>query len=196
MNANKPVACIQDLNEVKRKQLVYGQGMDWKDPLYIHPVKTLFIDAENRDELIGQEFETYLEKLSQDFKDGFREGVLYCEDVAKQPTLYGQDAHPANHVTDSDYADAILQRDNYHAIADNLAEAIGAYFGIDIGEHSSANNPWAVALEHIESPHPAKTLTDEEIYKIYCEVEDTKCPSDDFEYMMFARAILRKEQEK
>ena len=42
--------------------------------------------------------------------------------------------------------------------------------------------------------HPAKTLTDEEIYKIYCEVEDTKCPSDDFEYMMFARAILRKAQ--
>ena len=40
------------------------------------------------------------------------------------------------------------------------------------------------------------TLTDEEIYKIYCEVEDTKCPSDDFEYMMFARAILRKAQEK
>jgi hypothetical protein len=43
--------------------------------------------------------------------------------------------------------------------------------------------------------HPAKTLTDEEIYKIYLEVEDTKCSSDDFEYMMFARAILRKAQE-
>ena len=42
----------------------------------------------------------------------------------------------------------------------------------------------------------AKTPTDEEIYKIYCEVEDKKCPSDDFEYMMFARAILRKAQEK
>ena len=44
--------------------------------------------------------------------------------------------------------------------------------------------------------HPVKELTDEEIYKIYCEVEDTKCPSDDFEYMMFARAILKKAQEK
>jgi hypothetical protein len=44
--------------------------------------------------------------------------------------------------------------------------------------------------------NPAKTLTDEEIYKVYLEVEDAKCPSDDFEYMMFARAILRKAQEK
>jgi hypothetical protein len=41
-----------------------------------------------------------------------------------------------------------------------------------------------------------RELTDEEIYKIYCEVEDTKCPSDDFEYMVFARAILKKASEK
>ena len=59
-----------------------------------HPVKELFKDAENRDELIGQEFETYLEKLTQDFKEGFKEGVLFCEDVARRPALYGQDTHP------------------------------------------------------------------------------------------------------
>jgi len=41
-----------------------------------------------------------------------------------------------------------------------------------------------------------KELTDEEIYKVYLEVEDAKCPSDDFEYMMFARAILKKASEK
>lgn len=33
----EPVACVQDLEEVKRKHLVYEMGMDWKDPLYTHP---------------------------------------------------------------------------------------------------------------------------------------------------------------
>jgi len=33
----KPVACVQDLDEVKRKHLVYEKGMDWKDPLYTTP---------------------------------------------------------------------------------------------------------------------------------------------------------------
>jgi hypothetical protein len=31
------VACVQDLDEVKRKHLVYEKGMDWKDPLYTIP---------------------------------------------------------------------------------------------------------------------------------------------------------------
>ena len=35
--AQEPVACIQDLDEVKRKHLVYEKGMDWKDPLYTTP---------------------------------------------------------------------------------------------------------------------------------------------------------------
>ena len=33
----EPVACVQDLDEVKRKHLVYEKGMDWKDPLYTAP---------------------------------------------------------------------------------------------------------------------------------------------------------------
>ncbi len=28
---------VQDLDEVKRKHLVYECGFDWKDPLYTHP---------------------------------------------------------------------------------------------------------------------------------------------------------------
>jgi hypothetical protein len=35
--AQEPVACVQDLDEVKRKHLVYEKGMDWKDPLYTAP---------------------------------------------------------------------------------------------------------------------------------------------------------------
>jgi hypothetical protein len=33
----EPVAVVQDLDEVKRKHLVYECGFDWKDPLYTHP---------------------------------------------------------------------------------------------------------------------------------------------------------------
>ena len=33
----EPVACVQDLDEVKRKHLVYEKGMDWKDSLYTSP---------------------------------------------------------------------------------------------------------------------------------------------------------------
>ena len=33
----EPVACVQDLGEVKRKHLVYEKGMDWEDPLYTAP---------------------------------------------------------------------------------------------------------------------------------------------------------------
>lgn len=39
----EPVACVQDLDEVKRKHLVYQKGMDWKDPLYTTPPQRLWV---------------------------------------------------------------------------------------------------------------------------------------------------------
>jgi hypothetical protein len=41
----------------------------------------------------------------------------------------------------------IQERDNYHEWADKLADGIATHFGIEIGEHSSDNNPWAIALD-------------------------------------------------
>jgi hypothetical protein len=35
----EPVAVVQDLDEVKRKRLVYELGFDWKDPLYASPLQ-------------------------------------------------------------------------------------------------------------------------------------------------------------
>jgi hypothetical protein len=53
---------------------------------------------------------------------------------------------------DDDLWDATLRdRDAYHEWADKLAEGIAKHFGIDIGEHSNQNLPWAEALEYIES---------------------------------------------
>lgn len=46
------------------------------------------------------------------------------------------------------------QRDRAEEIATELAEAIGEYFGCDVGEHSSGNCPWENALGVL---HTAKT---------------------------------------
>ncbi|CAG2129328.1 hypothetical protein [Cupriavidus numazuensis] len=52
---------------------------------------------------------------------------------------------------DAALSQTIDERDRYHAAADKLAEAIAAYFHVDIGEHSSASCPWEGALAAIES---------------------------------------------
>lgn len=55
----------------------------------------------------------------------------------------------------NDSLDEVMkERDHYHDIADGLAESIAEYFGADIGEHSSANCPWAEALRVIEESLP------------------------------------------
>lgn len=36
----------------------------------------------------------------------------------------------------------LIQRDLYHDIADELAERIAKITGVEIGEHSSNNDPW------------------------------------------------------
>jgi hypothetical protein len=50
----------------------------------------------------------------------------------------------------------LKERDDYHDMADKLAQAIGAYFNVEIGEHSNLNCPWLQALEAIESAEPAE----------------------------------------
>jgi hypothetical protein len=43
----------------------------------------------------------------------------------------------------------LRERDRYHEVADDLAQAIAKHLDVDIGEHSSANCPWDEALEAI-----------------------------------------------
>ena len=47
--AQEPVACVQDLDEVKRKHLVYEKGMDWKDPLYTAPPQRPWVGLTDED---------------------------------------------------------------------------------------------------------------------------------------------------
>ena len=49
----------------------------------------------------------------------------------------------------------IRDRDTYHDWSDKLAEAIAKHFGVDIGEHSNVNLPWAEALAAINDAAPA-----------------------------------------
>jgi hypothetical protein len=46
--------------------------------------------------------------------------------------------------------DALKERDTYHEWADELANAIARHTGYEIGEHSSDNNPWRMALNALE----------------------------------------------
>lgn len=45
------------------------------------------------------------------------------------------------------HGDTVDDRDQYQTMADQLAEAIARMTGVDIGEHSSMNNPWENALQ-------------------------------------------------
>ena len=56
--AQEPVACVQDLDEVKRKHLVYEKGMDWKDPLYTTPPQRTWVELtdEEKADLVHELF--------------------------------------------------------------------------------------------------------------------------------------------
>jgi hypothetical protein len=60
-------------------------------------------------------------------------------------------APPARPTDDELWDKTLSERDDYIDWADRLSEAIGKHLGIDIGEHSSAHNPWQAALDALES---------------------------------------------
>lgn len=59
-------------------------------------------------------------------------------------------------------------RDKAQEWADRLAYAIAAYFGVEVGEHSNAENPWLNALRLVEHPpaKPAPQTVGERLYVI------------------------------
>lgn len=67
-----------------------------------------------------------------------------AEDSAKGA---GDDLRKIIDNLDRSLGQTIDERDRYHRIADMLANAIAEHFGVDIGEHSSANCPWTNALD-------------------------------------------------
>ena len=59
---------------------------------------------------------------------------------------------------DKDLIQALTERDEYHEMADKLAEGIALHFDGDIGEHSSSNSPWDRALDLLDSAACAETM--------------------------------------
>lgn len=73
---------------------------------------------------------------------------LYAAPAPAEP------AAPARPTDDALWDQTLRERDDYQDWADKLAESISRFIGFGIGEHSSANNPWARALDMM----PAGTL--------------------------------------
>ena len=80
--------------------------------------------------------------------------IAYCGDLvggASAPThwmpLPDSSASAARPADDELWDKTLKERDDYHEWADKLAAAIAEHTGVDIGEHSSANNPWHEAIE-------------------------------------------------
>jgi hypothetical protein len=59
------------------------------------------------------------------------------------------DAERAKH--DAALDEVMCERDEYHDMADRLAQAIADHLLVPIGEHSNCNCPWTRALEEIEN---------------------------------------------
>lgn len=97
-------------------------------------------------------------------------------------------AHPAN-VAQVGEEQIITQRDAFHDVADNLANAIAAHFGVDIGEHSSVNCPWDEALRVIEEAGQVGELSADVILGYAREV-GILGPVSDGNALKYARLVL------
>jgi hypothetical protein len=70
------------------------------------------------------------------------------------------------------HMNTVDQRDMTEQFADRLSSSIAEALGIEIGEHSSANNPWAEAITAIEEFDIA--VHDAEVIERFCDYAQTK----------------------
>lgn len=88
--------------------------------------------------------------------------------LAAQPSIHqhgfagtNQRLRAVNESLDKQLDEVMTERDEYHDMADRLAQAIADHLLVEIGEHSSANCPWMRALEAIENaPQPSGQAPD------------------------------------
>ncbi len=112
-------------------------------------------------------------RFTQQLRDGVEGTPVYTLQPQREPP-------------DDGFTQALIERDEYHAIADELAEIIAHITGEDIGEHTSANFPWRNALDAAENwlchPTPPQRewvgLTEEEVNEL--EEDQTLETTHDF----------------
>lgn len=93
-----------------------------------------------------------------DFWNGLRSAAYYYDKHAAALKKAIADA-PDVFCNDPLCDDALTDRDRYHDVADELADAIAKHFDVEIGEHSNMNCPWENALAWI-SPISFKVVSD------------------------------------
>ena len=92
----------------------------------------------------------------------------------------------------------IENRDNLEEWLDKLSVEIARYFGVDIGEHSSANNPWVEAFEAIPEDTLNKFAIEKKIegaYAVISLLDETKDSKTILMANNYVREQLRKEQD-
>lgn len=89
---------------------------------------------------------------------------IYTDESEGRIPLY---ARPQPAAPDDELTQALIERDETEAMADELAAKIAEITGDDIGEHTSGNCPWQKALEvaddWINRPQPAAPAADTQI---------------------------------
>lgn len=76
---------------------------------------------------------------------------MHCEEENSRLRIRIIELGQALEKEEEHHLKTLAERDCYHEWADQLADAIGRHFVEEVGEHSSANNPWKNALELIEN---------------------------------------------
>lgn len=67
---------------------------------------------------------------------------------------------------ESSHSNTIDQRDHAESMADKLASAISKRLRVEIGEHSSMNCPWEVALDALNGAYVTDSEQDRELAKL------------------------------
>lgn len=132
----------------------FDRGNRWRLPV-------LYRWASDEDEGPHTDQLCVVEYPESGFQYPHAEGLADAEFIARArkdiPALIAEveRLRKANARLDRDLTEEVNLRELREETADNLAHAIAAMTGADIGEHSSTNDPWRNALDAAKSGEPA-----------------------------------------
>ncbi|WP_241065259.1 hypothetical protein [Achromobacter insuavis] len=123
---------------------------------------SLHMKPDGSGEIIVNEDDFTLEDDRDEGPDGPQGSVhwvarLPASEIAALRNFLTGHARPSD---DALWDQTLAERDEYHDVADKLANAIADHLLIEIGEHSSSNCPWMRALEAIENAAPRASAED------------------------------------
>ncbi|SSW66653.1 hypothetical protein AVE30378_02192 [Achromobacter veterisilvae] len=117
---------------------------------------SLHMKPDGSGQIIVAEEDFTLEDDRSEGPDGPQGGVHWvaCLAASEMDALLVYLNGHARPSDDALWDQTLTERDEYHDMADKLANAIADHLLVEIGEHSSSNCPWMRALEAIENAAP------------------------------------------